>query len=174
MKCIGFHSSPEKHSRCFFPPMMIFLGHKKIWLECPKCIIKGFQLQGNCMLIIIIGSPAVLSIYNIFFRLCIFFNRLVRPELNSQFFPNLKWKQMQREGTFPQIPALFLASLPPGLGQSPSPFMSTTGRAHAAPGPMAAATPRRLSFSFPLHRSSREELPAWGWYAHKASSYFCC
>lgn len=40
------------------------------------------------------------------------------------------------------MPALFLASLPPGLEQSPSPFMSTTGRAHAAPSTRAASHPQ--------------------------------
>lgn len=100
---------------------------EKFSLECSKCMIKGFQLLGNFMLIIIIESSEYTFI----------FNRLIQPELNNHF-PDLKKKQMAK-GSILQIPTLFLASPPLGLEPSPSPFMTTTGRAHLASGTVAAS-----------------------------------
>lgn len=70
------------------------------------------------------------------------FNRLIQPELNNHIFHLKKKKERNGKERNPTDTYIAVSQPPPGLEQSPSLFMITTGRAHLAPGTMAASHPQ--------------------------------
>lgn len=139
MKQIGFHSSHEKHSRCFLPPVM-FLRPQKFWLECSKCMIKGFQSLGNFMLVSIIASLDIVYIYML--------KRWIQLELNNHVS---QLEETNGKGKDP-TDSYIVFSQPPssGTGTITFAFPDPTKREHTLPlAPWLQAT-LKGTFSFPI------------------------
>ena len=140
MKQTGFHSSHEKHSRCFLPPMMFFRP-QKFWLECSKRMIKGFQSPGNFMLISNIAPLYIMYIYML--------NRWLQLELNNHVS---QLEETNGKGKDP-TDSYIVFSQPPssGTGTITFDFPDPTKREHTSPlAPWLQAT-LKGTFSFPIN-----------------------